>query len=82
MANNPKRPRLPNQLAKMIVDITSGDLTDTLPSPKNEGHAGHGQKERQGSGCVHVASATRGNPAKGYGLAVVQITIARSVFSD
>ena len=29
--NKPKRPRDANQLAKMIVDIASGDKTDPLP---------------------------------------------------
>lgn len=39
----PKRPRDPNQLAKMIVDIATGELGDTVseskrhPSPKRKG---------------------------------------------
>ena len=28
---NPKRPRDPNQLAKLIVDIATGETTDTKP---------------------------------------------------
>jgi hypothetical protein len=39
----PKRPRDPNQLAKLIVDIATGDAVDTVsaakrqPSPKRKG---------------------------------------------
>lgn len=31
MAKKPKRPRDPNQLAKLIVDITTGDEQDVSP---------------------------------------------------
>lgn len=31
---NPKRPRDPNQLAKMIVDLTTGDATEPEPNAK------------------------------------------------
>lgn len=34
MTNHPKRPRDPNQLAKLIVDIATGDTVDAQP---NEG---------------------------------------------
>ena len=36
MATRPKRPRDPNQLAKLIVDISTGDTKDTavLESPR------------------------------------------------
>ena len=34
MDKHPKRPRDPSQLAKMMVDIASGDVPDT--SPLNE----------------------------------------------
>lgn len=39
MAKNPKRPRDPNQLAKMIVDIATGEEENERPdsSPKYEG---------------------------------------------
>jgi hypothetical protein len=40
----PKRPRDPNQLAKLIVDIASGEETETLPPPKNEAAAELGRK--------------------------------------
>lgn len=40
----PKRPRDPNQLAKMIVDIATGELDDTVSeskrNPSKRGRAG------------------------------------------
>jgi hypothetical protein len=35
MAKKPKRPRDPNQLAKFIVDMSTGDLPPEAPSEKN-----------------------------------------------
>ncbi len=32
---HPKRPRDPNQLAKLIVDIATGEADDTPPPPKS-----------------------------------------------
>lgn len=32
MAKHPKRPRDPNQLARMIVDLATGDASDPQPS--------------------------------------------------
>lgn len=32
-----KRPRDPNQLGKMIVDISVGDVDDRLPTPEEQG---------------------------------------------
>ena len=32
-----KRPRDPNQLAKMIADIASGDVEDRKPTPEEQG---------------------------------------------
>lgn len=40
----PKRPRDPNQLAKLIVDIAVGEEADTRPEPKNEAAASKGRK--------------------------------------
>lgn len=31
MAKNPKRPRDPNQLGKLIADIAIGDITEEIP---------------------------------------------------
>jgi hypothetical protein len=34
MAKKPKRPRDPNQLAKLIVDLVTGDVTEPpIPAP-------------------------------------------------
>jgi hypothetical protein len=33
----PKRPRDPNQLAKSIIDIATGQKPDRDPTPKEEG---------------------------------------------
>jgi len=40
----PKRPRDPNQLAKLITDIATGQETETLPPPKDEAAAALGRK--------------------------------------
>ena len=32
-----KRPRDPNQLAKMLVDIVAGDIEDREPTPEEQG---------------------------------------------
>ncbi|MCF8496538.1 MAG: histone H1 [Alphaproteobacteria bacterium] len=37
MAKNPKRPRDPNQLAKLIVDISTGEEENVKPQKKKEG---------------------------------------------
>jgi hypothetical protein len=42
----PKRPRDPNQLAKLIVDIAAGDQTDTLLA-KDEAAVALGRKGGQ-----------------------------------
>ena len=44
MTKAPKRPRDPNQLAKLIVDIATGDQTETLPQPKDEAAQSMGRK--------------------------------------
>lgn len=52
MATNPKRPRDINQLAKFLVDVTSGDKVDPLPNKKAiAGRAGglKGGKARMGA---------------------------------
>jgi hypothetical protein len=33
MSKTPKRPRDPNQLAKLITDIATGDAEDERPAP-------------------------------------------------
>jgi hypothetical protein len=37
MPNRPQRPRDPNQLGKLIVDISVGDAEDHVPTPDDEG---------------------------------------------
>ena len=36
----PKRPRDPNQLAKMVIDIATGEVADEKPSVDRRGAAG------------------------------------------
>jgi hypothetical protein len=36
VAKNPKRPRDPNQLAKLMLDITTGELPNDSPRPGPE----------------------------------------------
>jgi len=50
---NPKRPRDPNQLAKLIVDIASGEETDERPE-KNEAAVALGRK----GGAARAAKMT------------------------
>lgn len=54
MTTSPKRPRDPNQLAKLIVDIATGDQTDTLPQPKDVAAQSMGRK----GGAARAASMT------------------------
>lgn len=44
MAKRPKRPRDPNQLAKLIGDIATGQAQDTPISPVNEARRKAGLK--------------------------------------
>jgi hypothetical protein len=37
MTEHRKRPRDPAQLAKMIVDIATGEVEDRLPTPEEQG---------------------------------------------
>jgi hypothetical protein len=34
MSSKPKRPRDPNQLAKLMVDIATGEVAEPAPSPE------------------------------------------------
>lgn len=43
MTTAPKRPRDPNQLAKFITDIATGDAVDTPPAEKAAGQVKGGQ---------------------------------------
>ena len=44
MTNKPKRPRDPNQLAKLITDIATGEAEDEAPREKAEGQRKGGLK--------------------------------------
>lgn len=44
MADTPKRPRDPNQLAKLIVDIATGEETDATREPKDKAAQALGKK--------------------------------------
>lgn len=44
MADTPKRPRDPNQLAKLIVDIATGEETDTPAEAKDKAAQALGKK--------------------------------------
>jgi hypothetical protein len=37
MDKHPKRPRDPAQLAKLMIDIASGEVEDREPTPEEEG---------------------------------------------
>jgi hypothetical protein len=40
MAKSPKRPRDPNQLAKLVVDIATGEEAEAAPPTTPQGSAG------------------------------------------
>ena len=54
MPKNPRRPRDPNQLAKLITDIATGEAEDAKPEPKDEAAAIMGRKV----GAARAASMT------------------------
>jgi hypothetical protein len=56
MAKHPKRPRDPNQLAKLILDITTGEVPNDSPKgPERPGAAGRSRGGLKGG----VARAKR-----------------------
>jgi hypothetical protein len=64
---NPKRPRDPNQLAKFIVDVASGEI-ETLPATPKEARARKG--------------GAKGGPARARALSPEQrVDIARAAAS-
>jgi hypothetical protein len=50
----PKRPRDPAQLAKLMIDITSGEVEDREPTP-----------EEQGKSASRIARGKAGGPKGG-----------------
>ena len=59
MAQNPKRPRDPNQLAKAIVDIATGETADTLPVASPMANLGRTGGERGGKARAESLSPER-----------------------
>ena len=57
MAAHPKRPRDPNQLAKSIIDIATGQKPDRDPTPEELGKSA--QAVARGK-----AGGTKGGPAR------------------
>jgi hypothetical protein len=60
MTSHPKRPRDPNQLAKSIIDIATGEKPDRDPTP-----------EEQGKDPAAVAMGKKGGRARAEGEAAV-----------
>lgn len=56
MANTPKRPRDPNQLAKLMIDIATGTKSDTVPTSSPMAELGRAGGERGGK--ARAASLT------------------------
>lgn len=54
MSKNPKRPRDPNQLAKMIVDIATGEEENEKPQKKDPAAVALGKK----GGAVRAKNLT------------------------
>jgi hypothetical protein len=57
MDKHPKRPRDPAQLAKLMIDIASGEVPDREPTP-----------EEQGKDPAAVALGKKGGKARAAGL--------------
>jgi hypothetical protein len=57
MDNHPKRPRDPAQLAKLMIDIASGEVEDRDPTP-----------EEQGKDPAAVAMGKKGGKARAAGM--------------
>lgn len=57
----PRRPRDPNQLAKLVVDIASGEVEDTVSA-----------KMRRGTKLRGSAGGIRGGPARAKALSAEQ----------
>lgn len=59
MATRPSRPRDPNQLAKLIVDITAGDVQDAPPDAgKDPAAVALGRRGGLKGGAARAASMT------------------------
>jgi hypothetical protein len=63
MADHRKRPRDPNQLGKLIIDIATGQVEDRPPTPEEQGErpggGGYGTEGREGEGGKANSDATK-----------------------
>ena len=59
MTKTPKRPRDPNQLAKLIVDIATGDKSDTVPTKSPMAELGRSGGLRGGTARAASMSSER-----------------------
>ena len=54
--NRPKRPRDPNQLGKLIVDISVGEVEDRVLTPEEEGkNPAAVEKGKMGEAMIYTA---------------------------
>jgi hypothetical protein len=51
LTSHPKRPSDPAQLAKLIIDIASGDVEDREPTPEDQGEDPAAVKRRRRGGA-------------------------------
>lgn len=62
VTKTPKRPRDPNQLAKFVLDVATGQIEDREPSPEEEGKnpaaVALGRKGGQKGGAARAANLT------------------------
>jgi len=62
MAKHPKRPRDPNQLAKFVVDLLTGQATEEAPTPpdptKDQAAVSLGRRGGLKGGAARAASLT------------------------
>jgi hypothetical protein len=58
MAKHPKRPRDPAQLAKLIVDIATGEVEDREPTPEERGVDPAASAMGQKGGAARAARMT------------------------
>jgi hypothetical protein len=62
MNNHPKRPRDPNQLGKLMIDIATGEVEDRDPTPEEQGKdpaaVALGRRGGQKGGAARAAKMT------------------------
>jgi len=61
MTRHPKRPRDPAQLAKLMIDIASGEVEDREPTPEERGKNAAAVKRGQ-LGGLHGGNGSRPKP--------------------